>query len=94
MLDQWIRQKRKQITEPKNNRRETDQNSNLEVGVQSEFAIACPNSCRIGKEIAIFLSGGVRSQTYAFSAPLKKVLKGLSHEIDFQNFDKNLQNLV
>jgi hypothetical protein len=24
----------------------------------------------------------------------EKILKGLSHEIDFKNFDKNLQNLV
>ncbi len=23
-----------------------------------------------------------------------KILKGLSHEIDFKNFDKNLQNLA
>ena len=25
---------------------------------------------------------------------MKKMLKGLSHEIDFKNFDNNLQNLA
>jgi hypothetical protein len=25
---------------------------------------------------------------------IRKYLKGLSHEIDFKNFDKNLQNLA
>jgi hypothetical protein len=29
-----------------------------------------------------------------FSPHLKAPLKGLSHEIDFKNFNKNLQNLV
>jgi hypothetical protein len=29
-----------------------------------------------------------------FTFPEKAFLKGLSHEIDFKNFDKNLQNLA
>jgi hypothetical protein len=33
------------------------------------------------------------AQCISFSR-LKKVLKGLSHEIDFKNFNKNLQNLA
>ncbi len=38
-----------------------------------------------GSTTLIFSKGGVSGSTY---------LKGLSHEIDFKNFDKNLQNLA
>jgi hypothetical protein len=34
---------------------------------------------------------GVRS---VYPSLIKKSLKGLSHDIDFKNFDKNLQNLA
>ncbi len=45
-----------------------------------------------------FRMGGGRRQvneTFSLSAYQHiRLLKGLSHEIDFKNFDKNLQNLT
>jgi hypothetical protein len=56
----------------------------------------CPKGFKNKHNFSAFLyykTFPVKSLVMSFPQPLF-FLKGLSHEIDFKNFDKNLQNLA